>query len=246
MVNLIHQFQPGGAVVDKAALEQFQKQWATYQKLVDEDYLSHNGGRASCLQATLNETFAEPFAFVDIACGDASEMKRALAGVEGRATITASTCRSRRSSSPPRTSPACPSSVELDHRDFVEAMNDRPGARRRRLVQPLDPPPAAGREGAPARRHPQGDQQLPDDLRADAARRRGPRRYLARFIRVNQPVWTALTPDEWGQIEHHVVTCDFPETSAGWLDIGRQAGFAKAEQIFDDPTNFYRVYRFDV
>ena len=70
--------------------------------------------------------------------------------------------------------------------------------------------------------------------------------YLARFIRVNQPVWTALTPDEWGQIEHHVVTCDFPETSAGWLDIGRQAGFAKAEQIFDDPTNFYRVYRFDV
>ena len=42
MVNLINQFQPGGAVVDKAALEQFQKQWATYQKLVDEDYLSHN------------------------------------------------------------------------------------------------------------------------------------------------------------------------------------------------------------
>ena len=66
--------------------------------------------------------------------------------------------------------------------------------------------------------------------------------YLARFIRVNQPLWTALTPDEWAQIEHHVVTCDFPETAAGWLDIGRQAGFAKATQLFDDPTNFYRVY----
>jgi hypothetical protein len=32
MVNiLIHQFAPGGAVVDEAALEQFQQQWATYQ-----------------------------------------------------------------------------------------------------------------------------------------------------------------------------------------------------------------------
>jgi len=42
MVNiLIHQFQPDGGVVDKAALEQFQKQWATYQKVVDADGLSH-------------------------------------------------------------------------------------------------------------------------------------------------------------------------------------------------------------
>jgi len=38
MVNiLIHQFEPGGAVVDAAALEQFQRQWATYQKLVDSE-----------------------------------------------------------------------------------------------------------------------------------------------------------------------------------------------------------------
>jgi hypothetical protein len=43
MVNvLIHQFRPGDAVVDEAALEQFQKQWATYQKVVDADWLSHS------------------------------------------------------------------------------------------------------------------------------------------------------------------------------------------------------------
>ena len=36
MVNIhIHQFQPAGAVIDEAALEQFQRRWATYQKLVD-------------------------------------------------------------------------------------------------------------------------------------------------------------------------------------------------------------------
>ena len=41
MVNiLIYQFEPGGAVADKAALEQFQKQWGTYQKVIDADWLS--------------------------------------------------------------------------------------------------------------------------------------------------------------------------------------------------------------
>jgi hypothetical protein len=28
-------FSPAGAVIDEAALEQFQRRWATYQKLVD-------------------------------------------------------------------------------------------------------------------------------------------------------------------------------------------------------------------
>jgi hypothetical protein len=31
----------GGPVVDKAALEQFEKQSTTYQKVVDADWLSH-------------------------------------------------------------------------------------------------------------------------------------------------------------------------------------------------------------
>jgi hypothetical protein len=36
----IHHFHSKGAAADQAALEQFQKQWATYQKLVDSDALS--------------------------------------------------------------------------------------------------------------------------------------------------------------------------------------------------------------
>ena len=57
MVNIhIHQFQPGGSVVDAAALEQFQQQWATYQKLVDADELSHEAVGA-LLRDSLNQTF---------------------------------------------------------------------------------------------------------------------------------------------------------------------------------------------
>ncbi|GEM_PF-6185608 len=38
---LIREFAPKRAVADQEAMEQFQKQWSTYQKLVDADALSH-------------------------------------------------------------------------------------------------------------------------------------------------------------------------------------------------------------
>jgi ubiquinone/menaquinone biosynthesis C-methylase UbiE len=124
MVNiLIHQFQPGGAVVDAAALEQFQRQWATYQKLVDSDELSHREV-GTLLHDTLDESFDRPFSFLDIACGDASEM-RALSGTKTRhyhgvdlsepaLELAANNLKDM------------PFEVELDHRDFVEAVTLRP------------------------------------------------------------------------------------------------------------------------
>ncbi|MGH6793371.1 MAG: hypothetical protein ACRECF_11635, partial [Methyloceanibacter sp.] len=59
----IHQFEPGGAVDDAAALEQFQQQWATYQKLVDADSLSHKEV-GSILHGALTG-LNKPFAFID-------------------------------------------------------------------------------------------------------------------------------------------------------------------------------------
>jgi hypothetical protein len=68
----------------------------------------------------------------------------------------------------------------------------------------------------------------------------GKDRYLERFRRVNRPAWTFLSDDEWAHIDHHVITCDYPETEATWLELGLKAGFAKAREIFRDPTGFYR------
>src|SRR5665811_2578005 len=74
----IHHVEPGGTVDDEAALEQFQKQWTTYQKVVDHDSLSHREIGAilhNSLMAVPN-----PFNFLDIACGDAGQMSGALLG----------------------------------------------------------------------------------------------------------------------------------------------------------------------
>jgi hypothetical protein len=65
------------------------------------------------------------------------------------------------------------------------------------------------------------------------------------FLRTNQSLWSVLTPPEWKQIWHHVSTCDFLETAAVWCELGREAGFREAQQIFADPTDFFRMFRFD-
>ena len=173
MVNVhIHQFKPGGAVVDAAALAQFQQQWATYRKLVESDCLSHRevGG---ILRGTLNEVFKRPFSFLDIACGDASAMKAALAGTKVHHYH----------------------GIDLSQAALELAAGDRPA-------------------------------------------------WLDRCLRTNKPLWSVLTNAEWDQIWAHVTACDFPETAAVWCELGRNAGFAEARQVFVDPTDFFRLFRY--
>lgn len=246
MINVhIHQFQPGGAVVDAAALAQFQEQWATYRKLVESDCLSHRkiGG---ILQATLNEVFTSPFSFLDIACGDAFVMKTALAGTKVRHYHGIDL------SEPALELAAAylagmPFEVDLDHRDFVGAMMRRPEhadaawcslsihhlatADKLNLMKAIRS--AVGARGI--------------FLLHEPTRRAGEDRdaFLSRFRRTNEPLWSVLTPAEWAQIWQHVATCDFPETAAVWCDLGREAGFREARQIFVDPTDFFRLFRFE-
>lgn len=238
----IHQFQPGGAVADEAALEQFQKQWATYQKLVDTDALSHKEV-GKILHDTL-KAIAKPFAFLDIACGDAGQMKRALAGTK------ISHYHGVDLSEPAlelagKNLAGVPFEVELDHRDFVKALTRRPepadAAWCGLSIHHLDTD--AKLRLLEAIRGSTSDMlMIYEPTLADGETRE---LYLDRFRRVNRPAWTFMTSDEWEQIDHHVTTCDFPETAAAWLDLGRKAGFSKARELFCDPTGFYRIYRYD-
>jgi SAM-dependent methyltransferase len=141
-----------------------------------------------------------------------------------------------------------PFEVDLDHRDFVEAMMRRPEHAdtawcsmsihhlstddKLRLMKAIRT--ATGVRGIfllyePTRR-------VDEDRAA----------FLDRFMRTNKPLWRAiLTPAEWDQIWHHVTTCDFPETAAAWCELGRDAGIDEARQVFVDPTDFFRLFRFE-
>jgi SAM-dependent methyltransferase len=246
LVNVhIHQFQPGGAVVDEAALAQFQQQWATYRKLVESDCLAHRavGG---ILRETLNDVFASPFCFLDIACGDASMMTTALPGTRVRHYHGIDLSQAALDLAAANLA-GSPFEVDLDHRDFVEAMMRRTEHAKAawcslsihhlstddklRLMKAIRGVTGAGGIF----------------LLYEPTRRAGEDRdaFLDRFLRMNKPLWTMLTPVEWDQIWQHVSTCDFPETADVWRTLGREAGFCEARQIFADPTDFYRLFRFD-
>jgi SAM-dependent methyltransferase len=276
VVNVhLHQFRPGGAVVDaaalaseasgqrgnsitrapdtrpepgssaRAALAQFQQQWATYRKLVESDCLCHRelGG---ILRSTLNDVFKSPFSFLDIACGDAFMMKTALRGTQVRHYHGIDLSQAALEIAAANLADL-PFKVDLDHRDFVEAMLRRPEhadaawcslsihhlatADKLKLMQAIRR--ATGSRGI--------------FLLYEPTRRDGEDRpaWLDRFLRTNKPRWNVLTADEWEQIWHHVTTCDFPETGPVWCELGRQAGFGTARQVFVDPTDFFRLYRFE-
>jgi hypothetical protein len=244
MVNVhIHQFAPGGAVIDANAMEQFQKQWGAYQKLVDSDVLSHQAAGATLHQALAGLT--KPFTFLDIACGDASLTKRALAGTK------VSHYHGIDLSEPAvelaeKMLDGVPYPVDLDHEDFVAALEGRP--------EPAD----VAWCGLSIHHLVTADKlKLMKAIRGatgitfilyEPSRRDGEDRetWLRRFLAAQVPLWTTLSADEKAQIVHHIETSDLPETAAGWLDLGREAGFAKATQLFVDPTDGLRIFRYDV
>jgi len=244
LVNVhIHQFQGSGAVVDAAALEQFQQQWATYRKLVESDCLAQRevGG---ILRGTLNQVFKSPFAFLDIACGDASMMKAALPGTKVRHYHGIDLSQAALELAAANLA-GLPCEVDLDHRDFVEAMMRRPehadAAWCSLSIHHLSTDDKltlmkAIRGAVGAR----GMFLLYEPTRRDGEDRAG---FLDRFLHSNKPLWSVLTGAEWEQIWHHVTTCDFPETAAVWCELGREAGFGKARQVFVDPTDFFRLFR---
>jgi cyclopropane fatty-acyl-phospholipid synthase-like methyltransferase len=246
LVNVhIHQFQGGGAVVDAAALSQFQQQWATYGKLVASGCLAQREV-ARILHDALDEVFKQPFSFLDIACGDASMMKHALAGTKVRHYHGIDLSQPALELATGNLS-GMPFEVDLDHRDFVAAMMSRPehadaawcslsihhlsSADKLSLMKAI-----RGATGA------RGIFLLYEPTCRDGEDRAG---FLARFERINKPLWNVLTPAEWDQIWHHVVTCDFPETAAAWCELGRAAGFGEARQVFADPTDFFRLFRYE-
>ena len=193
----------------------------------------------------LVQDFVGPFRFLDLACGDARGIVEALQGT------TVAHYHGVDLSRPALKLAAisvealhCP--ALLDQRDFVTAMADRPepadtvwiclslhhlqSADKLVIIQE-----ARGILGD------SGQMLLYEPTCRDSESREC---YLERFAATTQRLWTALSPQEWSTIVDHVNRCDFPETASGWLELGREAGFAQVGQEFVAPTDLYRLFRF--
>jgi len=233
-----------GDMLDEPATALFQQQWQLYRKFVDNNYFYHREVYAH-LHRILVEEAVQPFRFLDIACGDARATVETLKGmrVAHYYGIDLSLA-ALELASKALESLRCP--VTLDHRDFVGALRDRP--------EPVDVAwigLSLHHLLAPAKltlmreiRSVVGDRGLfliyenasPDGEDRDT--------WLLRWRRQNQPLWTALTPQEYEAMAAHVHAADFPETTSRWHSLGREAGFGRVRELFVAPTDLFRMYCF--
>jgi SAM-dependent methyltransferase len=221
----------------------FNKQLATYRKVVRENLMFHREVYG-LLRGVLNEDATKPFKFLDIACGDASASAAALkgSGVDHYYGIDLSPQSLRLAS---ETLKALPCSIDLQCDDFAKAMAD--------WVDPVD---VAWIGMSLHHLQPERKARLMKNVH-DALSRSGlfiiweptflegenRTEWLGRFsaLRVE---WAALTDEEFAAMERHMDLADFPESADAWKGMGLQAGFTNAEQLFMMPNRLGRMFKY--
>lgn len=243
MVNVQRKGGPKPAR-DETALEIFRNQWQIYQKFVAHDYLENAGAYAE-LSRFLNDNVARPFAFVDLACGDASGIVTALKGTEvahyrGIDLAPPALAAARENLA------ALPCAVELEEADFVEAMrsNDAPADVvwiSLSLHHLQTPDKLALMRLVRARLPEKGAFLIYEPTCRDGEDRAT---YLDRFEDIGRHAWTALTDKEFEEAMRHVRTCDLPERVSDWKALGREAGFAQVAELYKAPSDLFRLFSY--
>jgi len=245
MVNIRHS-EPEGRVRDESALEIFRHQWELYRKFLDHDYLSNAGAYAELHQFLLQDV-ARPFAFLDLACGDASGIVAALQGTEivhyrgiDLAPPALELARDNLA--------ALPCGVTLDEANFAVAMHDR--TRLADIVWiSLSLHHLTTPDKCTLMREVQGGLGAGGALLIyEPARRDGEDRaaYLDRFEDIGRRDWTALSAEEFKEAMKHVRTCDLPETVHDWTALGREAGFSRVAELYRSPDDLFRMFSYRV
>jgi SAM-dependent methyltransferase len=221
----------------------FEEQWQTYRKVIAGNLMYHREVHQR-LRRVLIEEAPPQFDFVDVGCGDASFMAETLRDtlVGGYHGIDLS-------------QPAldlaaaslhgidCP--VKLENRNFVDALEHWAG--RIDVVwigQSLHHLVTAGKLALMQRiRGLSGGKGLLliwEPTLLDGEDRDG---WFDRF-RANRPSWAALSDGEFAAIDAHNRAADYAENSATWRELGTQAGFARATELFRAPNDLSRMYKF--
>jgi SAM-dependent methyltransferase len=230
--------------VETRSAEYFQRQWQTYRKAIENNYMFHRE-IYDLLHGILVDEAPRPFRFLDLACGDASASVGALQGTDvahyhgidlsqpaldlAQANLAVLGC-----------------AFTLEERDFVAALHvwSAPvdvvwiGQSLHHLRKPeklalfRDVRRVLGAGGLLL---------VWEPTRLEGEDREG---WMRRFELRSRPLWGALTEEEWSAIVAHNRAADYPETAAVWRSLGRVAGFAEADQLFVAPTELARVYRF--
>ena len=229
--------------LEDSAQALFLREWQTYRKMVDHNYLFHREAYDR-LHRFLVEEVAEPFRFLDVACGDAIATVRALAGTRiahyhGIDQSPAALALARES----LTALSCP--VVIEQSDFVDALSKLPapadvvwiGLSLHHLHTPKKLAVLRSIREIVGER---GRLLIYEDVSRNGEDRAS---WLRRWD-AHRPSWLAFTDEEWDAVTAHVHAADFPETIAGWHELSHVAGFGNVQELFVAPTDLLRMYCF--
>lgn len=223
----------------------FSRSWQTYRKVLDNNYMFHREVY-DCLRRVIQARAPTPYRFLDIACGDSSASARALVGtaigyyygidLSGQALAIANEELSVLS---------CP--VRLDQSDFAIALSDwsKPvdvvwiGQSLHHLQTPEKQQLMRNVRRVLSR---EGVFLIWEPTLLDGENQEG---WISRFESGSRPLWSNLVDEEWNAMLSHVRASDHAETSDRWHQLGIEAGFRNAAEIYMSPNRLARVYCFD-
>jgi len=243
MVNVQRQ-APMAPARDETALDIFRHQWELYRKFLTHDYLENAGAYAE-LHRFLNDNVTRPFAFVDLACGDASGIVTALKGTE-IANYRGIDLAPPALELAKRNLAALPCAVELDEADFVQAMRTGSGPAdvvwiSLSLHHLTTPDKRTLMREIQAQLSPNGALLIYEPTCRDGESRAD---YLDRFEETGRREWTALSAEEFEEAMRHVRTCDLPETVTEWGTLGHDAGFTRIAELYKAPSDLFRLFSY--
>jgi len=67
--------------------------------------------------------------------------------------------------------------------------------------------------------------------------------WFERFVRL-RPEWSGITDEEFAAFDSHNRASDYAETASTWMEMGRRAGFTRADELLVVPNQLARVYRY--
>ena len=230
-------------MVEDAQSALFQRTWGIYRRMVDSNGMFHREVYGE-LHRVLVEEVPGPFAFMDVACGDASSTVGALKGTAVATYVGIDTSQPALDLAAGNLQAlGCP--AKLIRRDFVEALADWSGPVKviwvgmsmHHLQAPgkLDFMRRArgllGEDGTFAIWEPT---LLPGEDRAG---------WNDRFNALRPTFW-ALSDEEFDAFDSHNRAADYQETSETWQRLGLEAGFTSAREAFRSPNDLSRMYVF--
>jgi SAM-dependent methyltransferase len=226
------------------AVDQFEKRWATYQKVMSNNYIFHQEVY-QVLREKLVETQQKAFRFLDIACGDAAASvavlkTTAVAEYHGIDLSGPALALARENLKVLD----CP--VHLYEKDFSQAL-----ANWNREVDAVWIGQSLHHLAAPEKL------QLMKHVRGVLGRggvfliweptlREGEVRneWMTRFDAHSRANWSLLPADELETVAAHNRQFDHPEAMSSWLALGSEAGFSETEQVYLDPPRMAGVYMY--